>query len=100
MKLKIGLEYSDKSSFFELKLFSKASTKFVVDLRTCSRYPKDALNLRLYGIKKKQDTRIHIHDKICKNVLRGENGPHLLTIFLFTADVNIRYESHDVGVFF
>ena len=31
MKLKIGLEYSDKTPFFGLKLFSKASRKFSVD---------------------------------------------------------------------
>ena len=31
MKLKMRLEYSDKTSFFEVKLFSNASRKFSVD---------------------------------------------------------------------
>ena len=31
MKHKMGLKYSDKTSCFELKLFSKASRKFPVD---------------------------------------------------------------------
>ena len=31
MKLKMGLEYSNKTSFFELRLFSKASRNFSMD---------------------------------------------------------------------
>ena len=34
MKLKIGLEYSDKASFLKMKLFSKVSRKFSVDFYT------------------------------------------------------------------
>eukprot|EP00493_Phyllostaurus_siculus_P014535 UN14760 len=33
MKLKMGLEYSDTPSCFELKLFSKASEKFLIGVR-------------------------------------------------------------------
>eukprot|EP00493_Phyllostaurus_siculus_P001289 UN01297 len=34
MKPKVGLEYSDKTSYFELKLFSSASRKFSVSFTT------------------------------------------------------------------
>ena len=37
MKLKMGLEYSDKPPFFELKFFAEASRKFSVDFTSLSK---------------------------------------------------------------
>ena len=46
MKLKMGLEYFDKSSSFELKLFfQRPLENFLWTLRTCSRYLKGFSNL-------------------------------------------------------
>ena len=46
MKLKMGLEYSDISSGFELKLFfQRPLENFLWTLRPCSRYLKGSSNL-------------------------------------------------------
>eukprot|EP00493_Phyllostaurus_siculus_P004528 UN04549 len=48
MKLKLRLEYSDKTLFFELKLFfQRPLENFLWTLCTCSRYWKGPLNLFL-----------------------------------------------------
>eukprot|EP00493_Phyllostaurus_siculus_P014182 UN14399 len=52
MKLKIRFEYSDKTSCFELKLFSKASRNFSCTSRRCSRYLQGPPNIFDYVGKK------------------------------------------------
>ena len=53
IKLKIGLEYSDKTPFFGLKLFFQMHLEnFLLTLRTCSKYLKGPLNLALCVSKK------------------------------------------------
>ena len=64
MKLKIRLEYSDKISCFELKLFfQRPLENFLWTLRTCSRYLKGPPNLDLC-VSKKITTIRHVDRKI------------------------------------
>ena len=63
MKLKIGLEYSDKTSCFELKLFQRPLTNFLTTLRTCSRCLQGPRNL-VFCVSKK----LWPHDTPRKNI--------------------------------
>ena len=79
MKLKDSLEYSDKTSCFELKLFSSTSRKFSVTFTARSRYLGGPTNLLLCVGKKvwSYDTPIRLY---CKNVSGWGNhafSPHV-----------------------
>ena len=91
MKLKIRLEYSDKTTFFGLKLFLKRPLEtFLWTLRTCSRYLKGAINLELYAGKRIR-TQGYVFMKIFAKTCWGRVRKQP-----FFPNSNLRDESHDV----
>ena len=65
MKPKVGFEYSDKTSYLELKLFSNASRNFSVSFTKRSRYLGGPLSLA-YCTGKKIVTVRHTNPIICR----------------------------------
>ena len=88
MKLKMRLEYSDKTPFFELKLFfQRPLENFLWTLCTCSRYLKGPPNLVLC-VSKKIVTVRHTNTKILTKKTSKKNDFVLLSLaWLYTVDV-------------
>jgi len=73
MKLKIELEYSDKTPFFWAETFFQRPLEiFLLTLRTCSRCLKGPLNLALCVRKKNRDRTTHLSDFMSGKVKKVE----------------------------
>ena len=73
MKLKMGLEYSDKISCFELEnVFQMPLKHFLWTLRTCSEYLKGPPDLYCCPSKKKRDHMTHQSDYMLGKVKKVE----------------------------